>query len=96
MCKLDEVAGCVKWHQWLIWSIAFSGSCTTSTESETDPKNFTKKHDRKRISKYKHVKNKSVTAVTAQFCYSWAENWKMSFVTVITNNIKPSTMALTS
>lgn len=31
-------------------------------------------------------------AVTVQVCYSWPENWKMSFVTVITNNIKPSIM----
>lgn len=31
-------------------------------------------------------------AVTAQVCYSWPENWKMSFVTVITNNITPSIM----
>lgn len=96
MCKLAEDAVCVKWHQWLIWSIAFSGSCTTCTESETDLKNLIKSHARKRISKYKCVKNKLLMAVTAQFCYSWAENWKMSFVTLIANNIKPSIVALTA
>lgn len=72
MCKLDEVAVCVKWHQWLIWSIAFSGSCAAYTESETDLKNRTKKHDRKRISKYKHVKNKSLMAAVALLGDSWA------------------------
>lgn len=41
-------------------------------------------------------KNQSVMAVTDQVCYSWAENRKMSFAIAITNNVKPSIMALTS
>ena len=55
-CELAEVAVCVKRHQWRSWSFAFGGSCTAYTESETDLTNLIKEHDRKRISKYKHVK----------------------------------------